>query len=442
MYGAAVSAIARLVWAWRVELAAMAAVVLSVRLGMVARGLVPTVESAAFVAVTVSAWPQARRQLRTLLRRNRARRQVLRSIAAVRLPGFGGLLPIVLKVQDAPVGDVVTVRIPLGAKLTELENAAEPLAAVLGAREVRVTREPSHAGIAHISVIRRDPLANTPAVTWPNDAALELSAWSPIPVGVGEDGNPVHIALPERNVLIGGEPGAGKSAALSQLVATAALDPTAQLWLLDGKQVELATWAGCARDSAGPSIDDAVELLRTLQREMDARYGELLVNRARKVTPDMHLPLHVVVIDELAFYLTIGDRKSRAEFIDLARDLVARGRAAGMIVLAATQKPASEVVPTSLRDLFGFRWALRCSTPQASDTILGAGWASRGFNAANIDSADRGIGYLLHEGGQPVRLRAYWLDDDALSRLSSRAEALRAAHTETAAGPTGFGVAR
>jgi len=34
-----------------------------------------------------------------------------------------------------------------------------------------------------------------------------------------------------------------------------------------------------------------------------------------------------------------------------------------MIVLAATQRPAGNIVPTEIRDLFGFRWAFRCSTP-------------------------------------------------------------------------------
>jgi hypothetical protein len=62
-------------------------------------------------------------------------------------------------------------------------------------------------------------------------------------------------------------------------------------------------------------------------------------------------------------------------------------------------QPSADVVPTFLRDLFGFRWALRCSTPQASDTILGSGWASEGYSAAQIDPTARGVGLLLQEGG-------------------------------------------
>ena len=138
------------------------------------------------------------------------------------------------------------------------------------------------------------------------------------------------------------------------------------------------------------------------------------------------LALYVVVIDELAHYLTTSDRKERTEFADTLRDLVSRGRAAGIIVLAATQKPSADVVPTSIRDLFGFRWAMRCSTPQASDTILGSGWASAGYSATDVDPASRGVGYLLHEGGTPQRIRSYYLDDSGLASLSRRAEGLRA----------------
>jgi len=166
-------------------------------------------------------------------------------------------------------------------------------------------------------------------------------------------------------------------------------------------------------------------VLRELQVEMDDRYLALLANKARKVTPDAGLPLHVLVIDELAHYLLAPDRKERAEFAELLRDLVARGRAAGLIVIASTQKPSHDVIPTALRDLFGFQWALRCNTPQASDTVLGSGWASLGYSAADVDAAHRGVGYLLHEGGKPVRLRSHHLDDDTISALASQAEALR-----------------
>ena len=120
-----------------------------------------------------------------------------------------------------------------------------------------------------------------------------------------------------------------------------------------------------------------------------------------------------------------GKGKARDEFADLLRDIVARGRAAGIVVVAATQKPSSDTVPTSIRDLFGYRLALRCSTRDASDTVLGSGWASEGFTASDIDPANRGVGYLLAEGGLPKRMRCFVLSDDHLRTLARRAEQLR-----------------
>jgi hypothetical protein len=101
-------------------------------------------------------------------------------------------------------------------------------------------REPSDGSLATVALVRRDPFADAKALPWPKVGAAELSLWEDTPVGIDEQSESVAIRLVERNVLIGGEPGAGKSAALSTLIATAALDPKARIWLLDGKLVELA----------------------------------------------------------------------------------------------------------------------------------------------------------------------------------------------------------
>ncbi len=164
--------------------------------------------------------------------------------------------------------------------------------------------------------------------------------------------------------------------------------------------------------------------LGELQAEMEERYSLLLDRGLRKVDETTGLGLIVVVIDELALY-TQGKGKARDQFVELLRDIVARGRAAGIVVVAATQKPASDIVPTSIRDLFGCRLALRCSTRDASDTVLGAGWAAEGYTASEIDPAHRGVGYLLAEGTLPRRMRCFVLEDGPLFDLASRAELLR-----------------
>src|SRR4051812_49027007 len=330
------------------------------------------------------------------------------------------------RVTAISVGELVRARASRGSSLEHVERRAEELAVCLRVREVRIARDPDDAATGTVTLVRRDPLAGVESVPWPHRDAESLSLWEPIPLGVDELGATVSVSLPERNVLLGGEPGAGKSAALSILVATAALDPSTRVWLLDGKLVELAAWTPCAQRVAGPDVEEAIGLLRELREEMEARYRELLARGRRKIRREDELPLHLVACDELAFYLGSEDRKKQREFAELLRDLVARGRAAGVIVCAATQKPASDVVPSALRDLFGFRLALRCNTPQASDTILGQGWATLGHSAASIAPGQRGVGLLLAEDGTPVRLRGFHLADADVDALASRAAARRA----------------
>jgi FtsK/SpoIIIE family len=243
-------------------------------------------------------------------------------------------------------------------------------------REVRVVRDPASARHARVVVLRRDPLADPTPMPWPLVNASQLSLWQQIPVGLDEDGSEVTVTLPERNLLLGGEPGAGKSNVLQLLIAVGALDPTVKLTVFDPKLVELAVWQGCAARLVGPNVEEAIEVLKGLISEPDDRYLTLLANRARKVSEGDGLALHLVGIEELAYFTNGPDRKAAQAFSVLLRDFVARGRAAGMVTVATTQKPSADVVPTFLRDLFGFRWALRCSTPHASDTILGSGWAS------------------------------------------------------------------
>jgi len=84
----------------------------------------------------------------------------------------------------------------------------------------------------------------------------------------------------------------------------------------------------------------------------------------------------------------------------------------------ATQRPTSDVVPTSLRDLFSLRCAFRTTTTTSSDVILGDSWARRGFSATDIDIAARGVAWLLAEGHQPQRMKAAWLSDTTIADLA------------------------
>ena len=252
--------VAGALWRLRLELALIAAVVVAHVLlaawigGIVAAVVVLVLVVGGLVMPLVASW------LLRALRAARVRRAWWRAWTDCELPRVRAG-----RVSEIPAGELVRVRASRGSSLEAVEARAEELAVCLQVREVRIARDADNAATGTVTLVRRDPLAGMVSVPWPHRDAIRLSLWEPIPVGVDELGATVTVSLPERNVLMGGEPGAGKSAALSVLVATAALDPSVRLWLLDGKLVELSVWAPCAQRLAGPDIDEAIALLRDLR---------------------------------------------------------------------------------------------------------------------------------------------------------------------------------
>src|SRR6266516_3579124 len=116
-----------------------------------------------------------------------------------------------------------------------------------------------------------------------------LSIWDPVHLGSDELGRRVEVTLAERNMLIGGEPGGGKSVALQLIVAHGALSPDCRLILID--------------------------TLHWLQDQIDERTGWLLDHKMRKITLQLGWPVYLVPIDEVAYYsATVGTGPQQKEF--------------------------------------------------------------------------------------------------------------------------------
>lgn len=242
-------------------------------------------------------------------------------------------------------------------------------------------------------------------------------------------GKPHTLDLAFRNLLVVGEPGGGKSGLLNNIVGQCSLCFDTRLVLIDGKQVELGLWEEVADAFVGNKVDKAILTLLKLQRMMDNRYDYLHFHKRRKFDPAIDgEPFYVVVIDELAYFsATVGDKQTQELFVALVRDLVSRGRAAGIVMVAATQRPNVEIIPTSLRDLFAYRAVFRCSTPNSSDLGLGFGWAAAGYSATDIAPEEQGHYLLLAEGGVPVRLKSPFLTDRHIIDLAAYAAQIRRA---------------
>jgi S-DNA-T family DNA segregation ATPase FtsK/SpoIIIE len=254
----------------------------------------------------------------------------------------------------------------------------------------------------------------------------KLSMFDPIHIGCDEFGLPLAIRIIYKNLLAAGEPGGGKSGLLNTLAAHSALSAGSRMVLFDAKQVELGMWDNIADEFVGPDLGHAITTLLRLQKVMDNRYAWLRAHRRRKVEPGDHLSVITSFFDEIAVFATVlGTEQEQRLFVSLLRDLVARGRAAAMPVIVATQRPSVDIIPKSLRDLFGYRAAFRCTSTGSSDIILGDGWSGTGFSATDISPLNPGEAFLIAEGGTPQRIKAAYLSDADIIALADHAAWVR-----------------
>lgn len=282
-----------------------------------------------------------------------------------------------------------------------------------------------------------DALASSRA--YPEDAIASLDS---IPFGVTEDGRAVGLKLLESNLLLGGTPGSGKSGGATCLLkGISTLDNVAIIGL-DPKRVELSLWNPrfsviCKpSDNVEPDEDEnahATAVLEALVAEMGRRYKWLDDNglkkfSAKQLSPER--PLLVVVIDELADLVSVETSRAGKAFETQRqthiRRLIAKGRAAGVPVIAATQKPQSDVVPTSLRDLIQQRVGYATTTPDMTETILGKGMAGNGGLCHEIAASQKGTCYIVDESSRtPVRARTYWVPDEEVAGIAASTAHLR-----------------
>jgi hypothetical protein len=247
------------------------------------------------------------------------------------------------------------------------------------------------------------------------------------PFGRDEYGRVIDVRLLSRNMIMGGSPDAGKSAALRILIAAAVLDPLAKVWLMDAKTgaAEFVHWAPAAhRLVRGRDLANAVEVLRELEERVEKR-GEEIVRRGEVfVTDDMEID--VLFIDELPQYTRTREDDGKEDVANVKRirdsiwKLIALGRWTGMPTVLSAQKPTADLVPTEFRDLIDNKFALHCNTKAMSDTILGAGAGEEApANAASIPSGYPGLGYYVGDHGV-VKMRSFFISPKQAMEISSR----------------------
>ena len=289
--------------------------------------------------------------------------------------------------------------------------------------------------------------------TWPLAKSGAASLFQALPFGTDQRGRPVQLTLMYDNVLIGAMPGMGKTFSLRTPLLAAALDVVAELlvWELKGTG-DLSSLMKVAADYGSGADDDtkdaALDSIRYVHRELERR-AKVIASLHKdkcpenKVTPELagirSLGLHplVLAIDECQELF--ADEKVGKEAAALCTAVIKRGRALGIILLLATQRPDRESLPTAISANVGTRFCLRVMGQTENDMVLGTSSYKNGIRATSFVKADKGIGYLVGAGDDPQIVRTYYIDNVAAEAISERALAARIAAgtlTGLAAGQT------
>ncbi|MEU3061942.1 FtsK/SpoIIIE domain-containing protein [Streptomyces subrutilus] len=202
------------------------------------------------------------------------------------------------------------------------------------------------------------------------------------PLGADIEGNPVIIDLSSADsphLLVAGTTGSGKSVALDTILKGLVRydKSTLRLRLVDPKGTELVEFEDDPHLDGviGMDATDAIEILEATVGEMDVRYKDMKAIRTRKlveynakVDKADRKPWIVIVLDEYADLTSDPDEKKQIEA--LLKRLTQKARAAGIHVIAATQRPSADVISTTIRSNFPAQLALRVKTATDSRIIL------------------------------------------------------------------------
>jgi len=103
------------------------------------------------------------------------------------------------------------------------------------------------------------------------------------------------------------------------------------------------------------------------------------------------------------------------------------GRAYGITLVLATQRPDAESLPPKIRDLAIIKFCLKVPDQASNDMILGTGAYRAGYRASEFrPKIDAGLGWFKGEG-EPQAVRTYYLDLNDTAKVAARARAMREA---------------
>ncbi|MDA8320995.1 MAG: cell division protein FtsK [Actinomycetota bacterium] len=282
-------------------------------------------------------------------------------------------------------------------------------------------------------------LAKTRPPAWPLARSGQADVFGALPFGTDPRGRPVTVPVFEANWLVGAMPGQGKTSAVRVLACGAALDPLADLWVHEhaGKGDLEPLAQVCHRYTSGlddDSIRYSADSLRMLRAELERRSGVLKavpkeqrpdgkVTRELAARRSLRLRPVVAVFDEVQNLFMHPEHGQQAA--GDAAYVIRLGRAYGIVLVLATQRPDATSLPTAISGNVSSRFCLRVPGQVENDIVLGTSSYRNGYKATAFRAkTDAGLGWLKADG-DPQIVRTYYLDLPATEKIATRARAMR-----------------
>ncbi len=240
------------------------------------------------------------------------------------------------------------------------------------------------------------------------DAAL------PVPLGMGSGGDPVMADFAKMpHTLVAGATGSGKSVCMNTIVTGLLMTRTPldlRMVMIDPKRVELTPYQGIPHLYAPVIVEPerAVKALKALVKEMMDRFSTLEASGVKNITSyneksAFKMPYLLILVDELADLMLTSSSEVEQLLVRLAQ----LGRATGVHLVVATQRPSVDVVTGLIKANFPSRISFAVGSQVDSRTILDATGADRLL----------GKGDMLYKPidlSQPVRVQGAFLGEEEI----------------------------
>ena len=330
----------------------------------------------------------------------------------------------IINVTRGPSVTRYEVELEKGVRLSKLTTAADDIALSLGASGVRIAAVPGKISVVGIEVPNK--AVTTVSLREVIDSQEFAKAKSKSSFAVGKDIGGTCIVgniakLP--HMLIAGTTGSGKSVCMNSIIISLlykASPDEVKLIMVDPKMVELGIYNGIPHllipvvtdpKKAAGSLQWAVsEMMRRYKAMSDAGVRDLESYNSIVEHEDegQKLPQVVVIIDELADLMLVAAKEVEESICRIAQ----MGRAAGIHLIIATQRPSADVITGLMKANIPSRIAFAVASAMESRIILDTQGAEKLVGKGDMLYAPIG-------NGKPKRVQGCFVSDPEVEAVAT-----------------------